>query len=211
MEKLRLFIAAAFMAALTGCPTPNPMPDSDTGTPTGDSGMPDVDSGTDLVDAGIDAYVPPGEDGGVDSGTIPNVCEDVDYVGLECNLPFGMEYNRDGFICADAINNDLWVCDTCSSPERELTHEEGGILYSFLRFARANTGMYMPAGTAMEFTCGPEGRCWLNWLNPDSSYSHCRVSFQSASGGMGCDMATTECWMPGSATPVVSTAAYVGE
>ncbi|QQR61101.1 hypothetical protein IPH19_01380 [Candidatus Uhrbacteria bacterium] len=207
MEKLRFFLAAAFMAALTGCPTPNPMPDSDTGTlPTGDSG-PDVDSGTDPVDA----YVPPGEDGGVDSGTIPNVCEDVDYVGIECNLPFGMEYNRDGFICADAINNDLWVCDTCSSPERELTHEEGGILYSFLRFARANTGMYMPAGTAMEFTCGPEGRCWLNWLNPDSSYSHCRVSFQSASGGMGCDMATTECWMPGSATPVVSTAAYVGE
>jgi hypothetical protein len=60
MEKLRLFIAAAFMAALTGCPTPNPMPDSDTGTPPGDSGMPEVDSGTDPVDAGVDAYVPPG-------------------------------------------------------------------------------------------------------------------------------------------------------
>ncbi|MCK9361896.1 hypothetical protein M0Q28_06800 [Patescibacteria group bacterium] len=209
MEKptLRLFLAAAFVAALTGCP--GPQPGHDTGTPPPDSGTPD-DGGSDPVDAGTDAYVPPG-DGGTDSGVIPSTCDDVEYVGTECNLPEGMAYNRDGFICASFINNDLWVCDTCSTPEREGTIEDGGILYSFLRFARANTGMYMPAETSMNFTCGPEGRCWLNWFNPVSNYSHCRVTFNAAGGGAGCDMATTECWMPGSATPVTSSAIYIGE
>lgn len=206
MEKLRLFIAAAFMAALTGCPTPNPMPDSDTGTPPGDSGMPDIDSGTDPSDAGVDAFVPPG-DGGEDTGVIPSVCEDVDYVGIECNLPRGMSYNRDGFICATAINNDLWITDTVGAdPGREFSRDEGGVLYAYLAFARANTGLYMPSGTTMEFTCGPEGRCWLNWFNPDSNYSHCRVTFNSD-----CSTATTECWPPDLTTSVVSLASYVGE
>jgi hypothetical protein len=202
MEKLRFFLAAAFMAALTGCPTPNPMPDSDTGTLPGDSGMP-VDSGTDPVDA----YVPPGEDGGVDSGTIPNVCEDVDYVGIECNLPFGMEYNRDGFICESFINGDLWVSDApFAMPNGTAYREVDGQFLAQLSFVNANRGLLMPAASAEEFTCGPEGRCWLNWFNPDSNYSHCRVSFS-----VDCGDATVECWMPGSSDPETSYAAYVSE
>ncbi|MCE9586661.1 hypothetical protein K8R04_05140 [Candidatus Uhrbacteria bacterium] len=209
MEKqLRLFIAAAFMAALTGCPTtPNPPVDSDTGTPPGDSGMPDLDSGTDPVDAGVDANIPPGDGGGTDTGTLPSVCEDPEFVGLMCNLPTGMAYNRDGFICASFINNDQWITDVVGSvPEREYTREEGGVLYAFLAFARANTGLYMPTSTIMEFTCGNEGRCWLNWANPVSNYSHCRVSFLPD-----CSVATTECWAPDLTDPVVSQAYYVGE
>jgi hypothetical protein len=207
MEKLRLFIAAAFMAALTGCPTPNPMPDSDTGTPPGDSGMPEVDSGTDPVDAGVDAYVPPGEDGGVDSGTVADVCEDVDYVGYECNLPFGMTYNRDGFICESFINGDLWLSDAVGATPRGTAYREvGGQFLALLPFVNANSGLLMPAAATEEFTCGPEGRCWLNWFNPDSNYSHCRVSFTAD-----CGDATTECWMPGSSDPITSYATYVGE
>ena len=43
MPSLRLFIAAALMAALTGCP--GPMPGNDTGVPPSDSGMPEDDGG----------------------------------------------------------------------------------------------------------------------------------------------------------------------
>jgi len=204
MEK-RLFIAAAFVAAfVTGCPVPNPPPDTDGGPPPGDTGMPDIDSGDPVVDAGVDAYVPPG-DGGTDAGVIPNVCEDPEYVGLECNLPFGMVYTRTEFTCADYINYDDWLNDEAgATPGIVDTREAGGVLYAHIWFAFRNSGMVMP-DSSMEFTCGPEGRCWLNWFNPDSRYSHCRVSFSAD-----CFDATTECWRPGSTDPVTSYAVYIG-
>jgi hypothetical protein len=210
MEKptLRLFLAAAFVAALTGCP--GPQPGHDTGTPPPDSGLPD-DGGSDPVDAGVDAYVPPG-DGGADTGVIPSMCEDVEYVGTECNLPEGMAYNRDGFICESFINGDLWVSDAVgATPQATQYREADGQFLATFEFVTTNEGMSMPAGSSPEFTCGPEGRCWLNWFNPDSNYSHCRVTFQSASGGAGCDMAMVECWMPGSAAQITSSAIYIGE
>lgn len=214
MEKLRLFFAAAFVAALmSGCSGPNPPPDTDSGPLPGDSGLPDVDGGVDpMVDSGVDANVPPGEDGGMDAGTITNACEDVEYIGAECNLPQGMIYTRSEFICGSYINNDLWLNDEVGAvPSREFSREESGVLYAELNFAFGNDGMVMPDGSVVGFTCGPEGRCWINWFNPDSNYSHCRVSFQSASGGAGCDMATTECWLPGSTAPVTSYAIYISE
>lgn len=205
MEKptLRLFIAAAFVAALTGCP--GPQPGNDTGTPPPpDSGIPD-DSGSDPGDAGVDAHVPPG-DSGADTGTIPSTCDDVEYVGIECNLPDGMDYDMSAFSCASFINNDLWLSDAPgSSPQGVISEMRGGRLIVGFPFTRDNAGVNMPPGMVLEYTCGNEGHCWLNWFNPDSRYSHCRVSFSTD-----CGDATVECWMPGSSDPETSYAAYVG-
>jgi hypothetical protein len=155
MEKLRLFIAAAFMAALTGCPTPNPMPDSDTGTPPGDSGMPEVDSGTDPVDAGVDAYVPPGEDGGVDSGTVADVCEDVDYVGLRVQPAVRHGRTTATGSSASAVRSTATCgserCAVCSTPERRPgTREESAdsSCTRCFRFARMRTA------------ASTDARCW---------------------------------------------------
>lgn len=205
MEKLRLFIAAAFMAALTGCPAPtNPM--SDTGV-IPDSGMPDDDGGTDPVDAGVDAYVPPGDSGtDEDAGDIPSVCEDPEFVGLMCNLPSGMTY-RNEFTCGSFINNDQWVTDEVgATPGREFSHVDAGVLYARLSFAFSNAGMVMRTDVPMEFTCGNDGRCYMNCTNESSNYSCCHVSFLPD-----CSVATTECTPPGSTSPIISQAFYVGE
>jgi len=194
-------------ALMSGCSGPNPPPDTDSGPLPGDSGLPDVDGGVDpMVDSGVDANVPPGEDASTDAGTLPSVCDDPEFVGTMCNLPAGMAYTRSEFICGAFINHDLWITYLVGArPGRVDTREESGVLYAHLGFAFWNGGMVM-SDTAAEFTCGPEGRCWINWGNPDSNYSHCRVSFTPD-----CMDATIECWPPGSLTPVTSYALYFGE
>jgi hypothetical protein len=211
MEK-RLFIAAAFLAAfVTGCPGPDQ--GIDVG-PLPDTGMP-VDAGPDLVDAWVDpmvdAYVP--MDGGMPDTGLLDECRNPDYVGLACNLPPGMVYTRTDFICADRINWDDWLGDEVgATPGRVSSREAAGAIYSYLgSIPNGNTGLLMPAtGDGIEWTCGPEGRCWLNWFNPDSNYSHCRVTFTNGSDAPGCDVAMTECWLPGSSDPVTNYAVYIG-
>lgn len=203
------FLVAVLTAVLTGCPGPGP--ERDMNVNPGDAG-PDSDGNVDAPDAGPDSEVLP--DGGTDMGTDagPNMCLDPEYVANECNLPQGMVYSRDGFLCADAIDFDLWITDAVSATTTEVTsREESGVLYSRLGFAFDNGGMVMPAGVTAKFTCGNDGLCRLNWYNPDSNYSHCRVQFWNAAmDAPGCDIAQTECWRPRSSVPVSSLAFYVG-
>ena len=203
------FLVAVLTAVLTGCPGPGP--ERDMNVNPGDAG-PDSDGNVDVPDAGPDSEVLP--DGGTDMGTDagPNMCLDPEYVANECNLPQGMAYSRTEFLCADAIDFDRWITDEVgATPGRVTSSEVSGVLYSGLDFAFSNPSMVMPAG-AIKFTCGNDGMCRLNWYNPDSNYSRCSVRFWNAAmDAPGCDIAETECWLPGpSSVPVSSFAVYLG-
>ncbi len=198
------FLAAAFLAVLTGCPvTPS---DRDQGiNPPGDAG-PDSDGNIDVDGGTPDEGVLP--DSGMDTGTDagPNVCADPEYVGNECNLPEGVVYSRDAFLCASALDWDQWISDEVgATPARVSSYEEGGVLYLSLSFASGNSGATRPIGTTAWLTCGPEGACWYNNANMSSNYGRCRVSFPAD-----CSTATIECLLPGTSVPIVNHAVYVG-
>ncbi len=201
MEKLRFFYAAAFVAALTGCPGPLPPDMPDSHVDPGDTGPDMHDAYVDpMVDAGVDAYVPPDPDGGM------STCSDPEFIGVECNLPMGMTYDVSTFACAVAIDNDLWMSDAVgATPQRVGSRTEGGLLLVDFPFTVDNSGMNMPVGRIGSFTCGNMGKCWLNWGNPDSHYSHCSATFTTD-----CSEVTLDCYMPGISTPDTNHAYYAG-
>jgi|GEM_PF-5316546 len=224
--KISYFIAASFVAAImTGCPGPNPPSEFDGGPLPGDAsrdtGTPDIDGATpmDAGDSGI--LTDAGEDAGLfcrDTRTCPDgfgcynnrcipfreLCYDTpDSLTLtrwECALPEGMVYNRSEFLCADVINSDCWGA---GSGTIGVTSDPTimGYLLSGLEFALANN---LPVGDR-NFVCGNEGKCWMNWRNPDSMQPRCLVTFSAD-----CVEATVECWEPGDTSPTRSMGYYCG-
>ncbi len=201
---LCFFFAIAIMAVLTGCPGPE-VQHPDMGMP-GDAG-PDSDGNSDVPDAGPDSEVLPDggtDDLGQDGGTV-DPCADPEYVGTECNLPEGVVYSRDSFLCATMIDYDSWLREGASTSGRITSHEDGGVLYSTVSFATYNPDMLSLSTGFSYFTCGPDGACWFNWKNPASHSSHCKVSFATD-----CSTATIECWLPGASSSTITHAYYVG-
>jgi hypothetical protein len=139
------------------------------------------------------------------ASSCPDPCADPEYIGVECNLPDDMAYARDEFLCAMSISHDRWFVGT-GIETNEYIRDYRDVLYAALNFAQYNGGLSIPPDTLIEFTCGPEGACWFNWSNLDSHHSRCRVSFAAD-----CSEATTECWPPGSDTPIVTIAYYAYE